>query len=57
MKLKNKEDQSVDVSVLLSREEKILVGGRGCKVLGRKRGERRGKGGQDQLCEETGVIY
>jgi hypothetical protein len=40
MKLKKKEDQkkSVDASVLVRRGNKIIMGGRGWDVLGRKRG-------------------
>jgi hypothetical protein len=49
MKLKRKEDQNVDVSVLLRRGNKLLKGGRGWEGLGRKRGGGWGKGRQDQL--------
>jgi hypothetical protein len=38
MKLKNKEDQNVNVSVLCRRGNKILTGSRGWEGLGRKRG-------------------
>ena len=38
MELKKKEDQSVDVSVLLRRRNKIIPGGRNKKGLGRERG-------------------
>jgi hypothetical protein len=41
MKLKMKENQNVDASVLLRRGIKILVGSRGWKRLGKKRGEGR----------------
>jgi hypothetical protein len=47
MKLKKREDQSVDASVLLREGNKILTGGRGCEGLVRKRGggvKKRGKG-------------
>ena len=54
MKLKKKEDQSVDASVLLRRGNKIITGGRGWEGL-RRNGAGRGKrGGQDQVWEETG---
>jgi hypothetical protein len=43
MKLKKKEDQSVDASVFLTRGNKILRGGRGWEGLGRKRGGKRKK--------------
>jgi hypothetical protein len=39
MKLKKKEDLSVDASVLLRRGKKIIMGGRGREGPGRKRGE------------------
>jgi hypothetical protein len=45
MKFKKKEDQSVDVSVLLRGGKKILTGDRGWEGLGRKRGEGGGKRG------------
>ena len=52
MKLKRKEDQSVDASVLLRRRNNIIKKSRGWKGLGRKRGRggekeeaRSGKGG------------
>jgi hypothetical protein len=38
MKVKKKEDQSVDASVLLRRGNKIIKGGRGWEGHGRKRG-------------------
>jgi hypothetical protein len=56
MKLKKKEDQSVNASVFLRRGNKILTGGRGWEELGRKRGEKGGKGGQNQVWEEMGMI-
>jgi hypothetical protein len=40
MKLKNKEDQNVDASVLLRRGNEIIKGGRGREELGRDREER-----------------
>ena len=45
MKLKKKEDQSVDASVLLRRGNKIIKGSRGWEGLGRKRrqGEEKGE--------------
>ena len=45
--LKRKEDQSVDVSVLLRRVNNIHRGSRGWEGHGRKRGGGRGKGVQD----------
>ena len=44
MKLKKKEDQSVDASVLLRRGNKIFTGGRGWEGLGRKRGAGKERG-------------
>jgi hypothetical protein len=41
MKLKKKEDQSVDASVLLSKGNKTITGGRGWEGLPRKTGGRR----------------
>jgi hypothetical protein len=56
MKLKKKEDQSVDASVL-RRGNKVVTAGRGWEGLGRKR-RGRGKGRQDQVWEEDmGMIY
>jgi hypothetical protein len=46
----------MDSSVFPRRGNKILTGGRGWKGLGRKRGERVEKGGQDQVWEEMGMI-
>ena len=56
MKLKKKEDQNGDASVLLGRGNKILTGSREWDRLGRKKGGRLGKGGQNQVCEEMGMI-
>jgi hypothetical protein len=44
MKLKKKEDQNMDASVLLRRGKKILMGGKGWDGLGSKRGGGGGKG-------------
>jgi hypothetical protein len=44
MKLKKKEDQSVDASVLHRRRNKIIMGSRGQEGFGGKRGGRREKG-------------
>jgi hypothetical protein len=49
MKLKRKEDQRVDASVLLRRGNNIIKASRG---LGRKRGRGGGKEGQNQVWEE-----
>ena len=38
MELKKKEDQSVDVSILHRRRNKIIAGGRNKKGVGRERG-------------------
>jgi hypothetical protein len=46
MKLKRKDDQRVDASVLLRRRNKIIKGSRGWEGLGKKRrekGEKRGR--------------
>jgi hypothetical protein len=51
MRLKKKEDQNVDASVLLRRRNKIIMEGRGRKELGRAR-EGEGKGEQDKVWEE-----
>jgi len=56
MKLKNKEIQSVGASVLLRRGKKIFIGSRGWEGL-RAKEEREGKGRQDQIWEETEMIY
>jgi hypothetical protein len=45
MKLKKREAQSVDASVLLRRVNKIITRGRGWEGLGRKRGSGGGKRG------------
>ena len=52
MKLKNKEDQSVDASVLLRRRNKMIMEGRGRDMYGRGRG---GKREHDQVWEDMGV--
>jgi hypothetical protein len=52
MKLKRKEDQRVDASVLLRRGNKIMEGSRGWEGLGRKRRGGRGKEGKNQVWEE-----
>ena len=58
MELKNKEDQSVDASILHKRRNKIFTGGRGRKRPGRKRGGEVKKGGRiDQVLEGTGEKY
>jgi hypothetical protein len=49
MKPKKKEDQGVDFSVLLRRENNITKGIRGWEGLGRKRGGSGGKEGQNQV--------
>jgi hypothetical protein len=46
MKLKKKEDQNVDASVLLRRGNKILTGGKVREGLGRKTGREGGEGGR-----------
>jgi hypothetical protein len=56
MKLKKKEDQRVDASVLLRRGNKILTEGREWVGLGQKRGEGEEKGRQEQVWVETGMI-
>jgi hypothetical protein len=55
MKFKKKEDQSVDALLLLRRENKIIMRGRGREGLQREKGDG-GKGGQDQVWEETEMI-
>ena len=61
MKLKKKEDQSMDASVLLRRGNKLITGCRGWKELwrkrkkGRKKGWKKGKnqvGGRWRICTE-----
>ena len=49
MKLKEKEDQSMDASVLFRRGNKIIMGARGWKGLERKRGGGEENRGQDQV--------
>ena len=55
MKLKKKKDQSVDASVL-RRGNKILMGGRGWKGFGRKRGGERKKGAGSGIRGDGGDI-
>jgi hypothetical protein len=54
MKLKRKEDQRVDVSVLLRKGNNIIKGNRGWEGLGRRRGGAGEKEGKNQVWEETG---
>jgi hypothetical protein len=49
MKLKKKEDRSVASSVLLRRGNKIILGDRGLKGLGRNRGGAGENGGPDHM--------
>jgi hypothetical protein len=68
MKLKRKEDQSVDASILLKRWNKIITGGRGSEGTWRERkggekqggrircGRRQGRGGCT-LCQEIEQKY
>jgi hypothetical protein len=56
MKLKKKEDQSLDASVLLRRGNILIRRSGGRERPGRKRKEE-GKGGQDQVREETMEKY
>jgi hypothetical protein len=56
-KLKKKENQSVDASVLLRRWIKIIMGRRVWERLGRKRGGGEEKGGQGQVWEEMRAMY
>jgi hypothetical protein len=49
MKLKRKEDQRVDASVLLRRKNKIIKGSRGWEGLSKKRGGRGETEGQNHL--------
>jgi hypothetical protein len=53
MKLKRKEDQRMDRSVLLTKGNKIIKGSRGLEKLGRKRRGGGEKEGQNQVWEET----
>jgi hypothetical protein len=57
MKLKRKEDQRVDASVLLRRGNKIIKGNGGWQELGRKREGGGGKEGQNQVWEEMEEVY
>ena len=57
MKLKRKEDQRVDASVLLRRGNKIIKGSRGWEGLGRKRRGGGEKEGQNQVWEEMEEMY
>ena len=52
MKLKRKEDQRVDASVLLRRRNRIIKGSRECEGHGRKRGGGGGKERQNHVWEE-----
>jgi hypothetical protein len=52
MKLKRKEDQRVDASVLRRRRNNIIKGSRGWEGLGRKKGGQGEKEGQNQIWEE-----
>jgi hypothetical protein len=56
IKLKKRKDQSVDASILLRRENKIIMRGRGWEGLRSNRGGGRGKVGRDQVWEEIGEI-
>jgi hypothetical protein len=49
MKLKRKEDQRVDASVILRGGNNIIKGSRGWEGLGRKKGGGGGKEGQNQV--------
>jgi hypothetical protein len=57
MKLKRKEDQRVDASVLLRRRNNIIKGIRGWEELGRKRRGEGEKEGQNQVWEEIEEMY
>ena len=57
MKLKKKEDQRVDASVLLRRGNKIIKGRRGWVGLGRKRRGGREKEVKNQVWEEMEEMY
>jgi hypothetical protein len=57
MKLKRKEDQSVDASVLLRRGNNIIKGSRGWEGFGGKRGWGGEKEGQNQVWEEMEEMY
>ena len=56
-KLKKKENQSVDASVLLRRWIKIIMGRRVWERLGRNRGRGKKRGGQNQVWEEMEEMY
>jgi hypothetical protein len=51
MKLKRKEDQRVNASVLLRRRNDIIKGGRGWEGLGRKKGQGGEKERKNQVWE------
>ena len=55
MKLKNKEDQSMDASVLLKRRNEIINGDRGWERLGGRWWVKKWE--QDQVWEEMWEIY
>ena len=57
MKLKKKEDQRVDASVLLRRRNNIIKGSRGWEGLRRKRRGGGGKEGKNQIWEEMEEMY
>jgi hypothetical protein len=55
MKLRKKEDQSVDASILYRRWNKIIMGDKGKDLGGREEGEEKRR--QDQVWEEMGEKY
>ena len=55
MKLRKKEDQSVDASILFRRGNKIIMGDKGKDLGGREEGEEKRR--QDQVWEEMGEKY
>jgi hypothetical protein len=57
MKLKRKEDQRVDASVLLWRGNKIIQGSRGWEGLGRKRRRGGEKERKNQVWEEMWEMH
>ena len=57
MKLKRKEDQRMDASVLLRRGNNIIKGSRGWEGLGRKRRGGGEKEGKNQVWEEMEEMY
>jgi hypothetical protein len=57
MKLKRKQDQRVDASVLLRRGNNTIKGSRGWERLGRKNGEGGEKEGHSQVWEEMEEMY